>query len=160
MPSSLKDFKVLAQLGKGSYGSVSKVERITDGQVYALKEVNIRRLAPREREDALNEIRILASIKSRNIARYCDAFVEKDNLYIVMEFAEGGDIGRQIEKFKKANKYIKEDTIWSYVIQCCRALNDMHSRNILHRVRAVPRASKKRLRLQPLGGLPPSLSPA
>jgi len=85
----------------------------------------------------LNEIRILASIKHRNIIRYCDAFTEKDNLYIVMEFAEHGDIGRQaralraasssmrgntgpsaqIEKFKKANKYIKEDTIWSYAIQ-------------------------------------------
>jgi len=66
---------------------------------------------------------------------YCDAFVEKDNLYIIMEFAEGGDIGRQIEKFKKANKYIKEDTIWSYVIQICRGLNEMHGRSILHRVR-------------------------
>lgn len=49
MPSSLKDFKILAQLGKGSYGSVMKVERIVDGQIYALKEVNIRRLSPRER---------------------------------------------------------------------------------------------------------------
>lgn len=49
----------------------------------------------RRREDALNEIRILASIKHRNIIRYCDAFTEKDNLYIVMEFAEHGDIGRQ-----------------------------------------------------------------
>jgi len=50
-----------------------------------------------------------------------------------MEFAEGGDIGRQIEKFKKANKYIKEDTIWSYTIQICKALNELHSRSILHR---------------------------
>ena len=34
-----------------------------------------------------------------------------------MEFAEHGDIGRQVEKFKAANKYIKEDTVWSYAIQ-------------------------------------------
>jgi serine/threonine protein kinase len=47
-------------------------------------------------EDALNEIRILASIKHRNIVRYCDAFVQRDNLYIVMEFAEHGDISRQV----------------------------------------------------------------
>lgn len=71
----------------------------------------------------------------RHARSYCDAFVERDNLYIVMEFAEGGDIGRQVEKFKKANKYIKEDHIWSYIIQLCRALNELHSRNVLHRVR-------------------------
>jgi hypothetical protein len=37
------------------------------------------RSQPREREDAVNEIRVLASIKHRNIVRYCDAFVEKDS---------------------------------------------------------------------------------
>ncbi len=68
------------------------------------------------------------------VCRYCDAFVEKDNLYIVMEFAEHGDISRQTDKFKKANKYIKEDTIWSYTIQICQAVYALHSRNILHRV--------------------------
>ena len=68
------------------------------------------------REDAVNEIRILASISHVNIIRYCDAFLERDNLYIVMAFAEHGDVYRQIKKFKAANKYIKEDTIWSYLI--------------------------------------------
>ncbi|RYY36235.1 hypothetical protein EON62_01895 [archaeon] len=78
------------------------------------------------------------SRRRNNECSYCDAFTERDNLYIVMEFAEGGDIGRQIEKYKKANKYVKEDTIWSYTIQICRALNEMHSRSILHRVRTLP----------------------
>ena len=116
----------------------------------------MKKLAQREREDALNEIRIMASIKHNNIVRYCDAFVEKDNLYIVMEFAgespcgarstkrfslgaypppppEHGDISRQIDKFKAANKYIKEETIWSYLIQICSGLGVMHARQILHR---------------------------
>jgi len=49
MPSSMKDFRVIAALGKGSYGSVMKVERIADGATYAVKEVAIKRLSPRER---------------------------------------------------------------------------------------------------------------
>lgn len=77
----------------------------------------------------------MASIKHNNIVRYCDAFVERDSLYIVMEFAEHGDISRQIDKFKKANKYIKEDTIWCYFLQLLQGLFSMHSRNVLHRVR-------------------------
>jgi len=67
------------ELGKGSYGVVQKVLRKQDKQLYALKIVNIKKLQPREREDAVNEIRVLASIKHRNIVRYCDAFVEKDS---------------------------------------------------------------------------------
>jgi serine/threonine protein kinase len=59
--------------------------------------------------------------------------VERDNLYIVMEFAEHGDIGRQIDKFKAANKYIKEDTIWSYAIQIATGLHSLHGKNVLHR---------------------------
>ena len=83
----MADFIVTQQLGKGSYGSVSKVKRKQDNQFYAIKDVNIKKLQPREREDALNEIRIMASIKHKNIVRYCDAFTEKDSLFIVMEFA-------------------------------------------------------------------------
>lgn len=83
----------------------------------------------------MNEIRVLASIRHTNIVRYCDAFVEKDNLYIVMEFAERGDIYHKIKKYKEANRCIREDVIWSYFIQICRGLNELHSRRILHRVR-------------------------
>jgi hypothetical protein len=39
----------------------------------------------------------------------------------------------QTEKFKKANKYIKEETVWSYLIQVANSLDAMHSRNVLHR---------------------------
>ena len=59
--------------------------------------------------------------------------MERDNLYIVMEFAEHGDVGRQIDKFKKANKYIKEDTIWSYAIQIATGLQALHDKSVMHR---------------------------
>lgn len=38
---SLSDFKILHKLGTGAYSSVYKVQRITDGQIYALKKANI-----------------------------------------------------------------------------------------------------------------------
>lgn len=86
--------------------------------------------------------------------RYCDAFVERDNLYIVMEFAEHGDIYRQIKKFKTANKYIKEDTIWSYTIQVALGLDHLHSRRVLHRdikPKNIFLTSKHHVRLGDLG---------
>jgi serine/threonine protein kinase len=59
-----------------------------------------------EREDAVNEIRLLASIRHENICRYHEAFVDGNYLCIVMEFAPNGDLGRFIRKgqeFKKVN---------------------------------------------------------
>jgi serine/threonine protein kinase len=126
---------------------------------YAVKEVNITKLNARERyflvlhvylqrdrlngvcsllrEDAVNEIRILASVVHPNIIRYCDAFTEKDNLYIVMEFAERGDVYHKIKKYRDANRCIREEVIWSYFIQMCRGLRELHSRRIIHRVCCV-----------------------
>ena len=74
------DFKIIRLLGKGTYGAVYKVIRKSDNEEYAMKEVSIKDLKTREQEDAVNEIRVLASIKHRNILRYCDAFLEKKNL--------------------------------------------------------------------------------
>lgn len=36
---ALEDFSIIEPLGKGSFGSVFKVVRKTNGQVYAMKQV-------------------------------------------------------------------------------------------------------------------------
>lgn len=41
---SLADFTVLAKIGEGSYSSVHKVRRVSDGQTYALKKVQSEKL--------------------------------------------------------------------------------------------------------------------
>ena len=38
---SLNDFNVQSKLGEGAYSSVHKVKRISDGQIYALKKVQM-----------------------------------------------------------------------------------------------------------------------
>ena len=64
---SIKNFQVLSKLGEGAYSSVYLVKRIEDGNEYALKKVKIMNLSEKEKENALNEIRILASVKNPNI---------------------------------------------------------------------------------------------
>ena len=95
---SLKDFEITKELGKGAFGSVWIVKRKEDGQRYAMKRVKISALDPRERENALNEVRILASLHHINIVAYKEAFFDEDShsLCIVMEFADGGDLYNKI----------------------------------------------------------------
>ena len=53
------------------------MKRIEDGQQYALKKVKMMNLSDREKENALNEVRILASIKHPNVASYKQAFFDE-----------------------------------------------------------------------------------
>jgi len=59
---SINDFDIQKRLGEGAYSSVYMVKRVADGEVYALKKVKMEKLSDKEKENALNEVRILASI--------------------------------------------------------------------------------------------------
>ena len=49
---------------------------LPDGLDYALKKVRIDILSDKERTNAINEVRILASVKDPNVVSYKDVFVE------------------------------------------------------------------------------------
>ena len=47
---------------------------------YALKKVRMSELSEKEKENAVNEVRILASIKkNQNIIQYKEAFIDEDS---------------------------------------------------------------------------------
>ena len=83
-PTTMRDFRPVCKIGEGSFSSVYKVERISDGCSYALKKVysepmqiKIGTLNQRERENAVNEIRILASIEHEHIIGYKESFYDQ-----------------------------------------------------------------------------------
>ena len=51
--------------------------RVADQMKYALKKVKMGKLSDKEKENALNEVRILASIKHENICAYYEAFIDE-----------------------------------------------------------------------------------
>ncbi|MCF0124257.1 MAG: protein kinase, partial [Clostridia bacterium] len=80
--------------------TVTIVTRKTDGKEYAMKRVNIAKMDIKEREAALNEIRILASLSHPNIVGYKEAFFDEPSktINIVMEYADDGDIDHKIKE--------------------------------------------------------------
>lgn len=86
----------------------------------------------KERQEAVNEIRVLASVGGPFNIRFLEAFVDADVLYIVTEFAGNGDLFGWL-KARKGRGPLKEATVWSFLIQMCYGLLSLHERNILHR---------------------------
>lgn len=68
---------LIIALGEGAYSSVYKVRRHLDSAIYALKKVKMVKLSDKEKENALNEVRILASIRHQNISSYKEAFIDE-----------------------------------------------------------------------------------
>lgn len=131
---SISDFEVLSKLGDGAYSTVYKVKRVNDGMIYALKKVKMQNLNKKEKKNALNEVRILASIEHPNIISYKEAFFdESGNLCLVMEYADNGDLYQKITKYQKRGKYMSEKFIWNIFSQITQGLKALHDLNVLHR---------------------------
>jgi NIMA (never in mitosis gene a)-related kinase len=123
------------KLGEGAYSTVYKVKRMVDGNIYALKKVKLLNLSEKEKQNALNEVRILASVKSSFVISYKEAFFDENEstLGIVMEYADKGDLYQKICEFKKAAVFFEESDIWRIAIQMIKGLKSLHDLKILHR---------------------------
>lgn len=87
-----KDFVIICELGRGSYGVVYKVQSNIDSNVYVMKKINLKHLKRNSQAEALKEAQILKQLRHPNIIRYYTSFMEDDTIHIVMEYAERGDL--------------------------------------------------------------------
>ena len=131
----MENFEIITKLGDGAYSVVYKVKRKQDNKIYALKKVKLKDLCDKEKQNALNEVRILASVKSNFVISYKEAFIDEDdtNLCLVMEYADKGDLYQKISQFKKIGCLIEEIDIWKIFIQMVKGLKALHDLNIMHR---------------------------
>eukprot|EP00347_Sterkiella_histriomuscorum_P011905 403370648 len=133
--SSLKDFKIVKKIGEGAFSQVYRVIRINDNVEYALKQVKMAKLSDKEKQNALNEVRILASIQHPNVIAYKEAFFDEasSTLCIVMEFADSGDLYQKILEHQKKGTKFSESEIWNITGSMTQGLKALHDKNILHR---------------------------
>lgn len=132
---SLKEFDIQKQLGKGAFASVFQVKKKSTGKIYAMKRVKIVNMSPKEKANALNEVRILASVTHQNIIAYEESFYDDESrtLNIIMEFADDGDLESKIQKHRRNHTNFPENEIWSYLIQILLGLKTLHAAKIMHR---------------------------
>ena len=133
----MSNFEIISKIGNGAYSTVYKVRRKKDKKIYALKKVKFINLTPREKQNTLNEVRLLASIKSPFVIGYKEAYVEKEDnnkfLCIVMEYADKGDLFQKINYLKKKKLKFQEIDVWKIFLQMTRGLKSLHDLKIIHR---------------------------
>ncbi|CCW72014.1 unnamed protein product [Phytomonas sp. Hart1] len=120
-------------LGQGSFGSAWRVEEASTGRTLAAKVMDLTQMSAKDRGFVTNEVKCLSRCNNPHIVR-CEDSVEKDGmLLIVMEYADGGDLYRQIKARQQSMRYFREHEVIFILLQLCIALDHIHSNKMMHR---------------------------
>lgn len=126
---SIKDFTSLKVLGKGSFGVVHLVRRQGTEEVYALKQIRKDHFRNKNRMKAYNERDAMAKGFGLWFTDLLCTFQDSGNLYLVMEFMQGGDFFAYMEKKNKLSIYETK----FYVAELVQAIDAIHQSGFIHR---------------------------
>ncbi|KAG2445744.1 hypothetical protein HXX76_000350 [Chlamydomonas incerta] len=133
---TLADYQLDRLLGRGKYSQVYLARETRTGQMVAIKRVEIfDMMDPVSRQACVKEVKILQNVEHPNIVKCFRSFLsEADNeLVIVLEWAEAGDLGQLIKQRAEAGQPFSEEQVWTQFQQVCNALRHMHERRMMHR---------------------------
>jgi len=97
--SKIKDLKILKEIGSGGFGNVYLVEDKI-GVEYACKHIDLKALHPFDFENIVQEIKLHQDLDHPHIVKLIDYFIDDDNLCIILEYCEGGNLFQKFYKTK------------------------------------------------------------
>ncbi|KAJ9469412.1 putative serine/threonine-protein kinase nek3 [Diplonema papillatum] len=128
LPPEMGRYEAIDVIGQGSFGAAILVRR--QKELFVAKEMNICDMSAPDRESVFMEVKILAALQHPNIIRYEECVQTGAVLYIIMEFADGGDLYHKICSLEEP---MSEDVVLYIFAQICLAVKHLHARRILHR---------------------------
>ena len=140
-PSSVGDFthreqfQILKDLQSNASGSVHLAKalagHVTDNVV--LKRRKVPELG--KAKDMLNEYEVMKKLNHPNIIRCHGYFWDfpSQSLYIVLEYANRGDLHSELQSRRRLGKHFGDDEVWDILAQVLLGLRHIHARGIVHR---------------------------
>jgi len=117
------------QLGTGAFSVVQLATRKKDGKKFAIKCVSKTKLPPSDLLLLSREISIMKKLKHPHIIQLVQVFETDDMLYLVLEYATGGEL---FDSIVNKGSYGEEDAAL-IIQQIMEAITYVHSNGIAHR---------------------------
>jgi serine/threonine-protein kinase RIM15 len=130
-PTSIKDFEVIKPISKGAFGSVFLAKKKATGDYYAIKVLKKADMIAKNQITNVKAERmiLMKQAESPFVAKLYFTFQSKENLYLVMEYLNGGDCAALI----KSLGALPEEWAKNYVAAVVLGLEYLHQRGIIHR---------------------------
>ncbi|NXG20082.1 NEK5 kinase, partial [Grallaria varia] len=124
-------YEIIKKIGEGSFGKIFLAKGKMDNEPCVIKEIHLTKMPVEEKESSQKEVILLAKMKHANIVTFYASLQEKNKLYIVMEYCDGGDLMKRINM--QHGVLFDEDQILSWFVQISLGLKHIHDKKILHR---------------------------
>ena len=125
-----EQYEVGKKIGDGNFAEVKECVHRKTGKKYALKIIDKSKTrGAKETKMIENEVRTMQVIRHPNCVALYDVFDTEDELFLVMELVEGGDL---FDRIVDKGKYAESDAV-RLVRNMATAIQHLHSKNIIHR---------------------------
>ncbi|XP_065768814.1 myosin light chain kinase family member 4 isoform X6 [Muntiacus reevesi] len=114
-------------LGGGRFGQVHKCEEKATGLKLAAKIIKTRGV--KDKDDVRNEISVMNQLDHVNLIQLYDAFESKNDIVLVMEYVDGGEL---FDRIIDDNRSLTEFDTILFIRQICEGIRHMHQMYILH----------------------------
>ncbi|XP_064287816.1 serine/threonine-protein kinase PAK 3-like isoform X1 [Passer domesticus] len=116
----------LETIGKGGFGTVCMAVETATGEEVAIKKISL--LQESSSELCLNEIQVMRGSKNTNLVNYVDSYLVDEELWLVMEYMDGGSLHDVIRE-----THMAEGEIAAVSRECLHGLDFLHSKQVIHR---------------------------
>ncbi|TPX36527.1 hypothetical protein SmJEL517_g01372 [Synchytrium microbalum] len=127
----LEDFEMLSVIGKGAFGKVYLVRLKGTSRVFALKVLKKASIVlhSKTHEHTRNERTILEEVRHPFIVKLYYAFQTLEKLYLVLEYAPGGELFNQLA----IERMLSEEATSFYIAELLLAIEHLHNLGIIYR---------------------------
>ena len=121
-----KKYRNLVKIGQGASGGVYTAFEVGTNKCVAIKQMNLEQQP--KKDLIINEILVMKDSKHRNVVNFMDSFLVRGDLWVVMEYMEGGSL-TDVVTFNM----MSEGQISAVCRETLHGLQFLHSKGVIHR---------------------------
>ncbi|KAJ1924201.1 hypothetical protein IWQ60_005371 [Tieghemiomyces parasiticus] len=114
------------KIGQGASGGVYTATQSSTSRCVAIKQMNLEKQP--KKDLIINEILVMRESVHPNIVNYIDSFLFRGDLWVVMEYMEGGSLTEVV-----TNNLMTEGQIAAVCRETLEGLKHLHSKGVIHR---------------------------
>ncbi|KAJ1964886.1 hypothetical protein GGI12_001147 [Dipsacomyces acuminosporus] len=119
-------YRNFVKIGQGASGGVFTAQPVGSPNIVAIKQMNLEKQP--KKDLIINEILVMRESKHKNIVNFIDSFLNRGDLWVVMEYMEGGSLTDVV-----TNNLMTEGQIATVCRETLEGLEHLHSKGVIHR---------------------------